>query len=253
MLDKGLIMKKLALITGSKGGIGSAISSCLVEEGYRLIATYYTGKYECAKEWFDEKGFSSDQVRLFELDVTNTHECNEKLEKLLEEEGTIDLIVNNAGITRDGQFKKMVAENWFEVINTNLNSVYNVTQPLFSAMCEKGNCRIINISSVNGQKGQFGQTNYAAAKAGMIGFTKSLALEGAKYGVTANVIAPGYTLTPMVAEIREEILDNIRSGIPLKRLATPEEIGKAVKYLASDDAAYITGETLSINGGLYMS
>lgn len=246
-------MNKLALITGSKGGIGSAISSKLVEQGYRLIATYYTGNYECAKEWFEEKGFTEEQVRLFEIDVTNTQECHEKLEALQAEEGTFDLVVNNAGITRDGQFKKMAPDAWFEVINTNLNSVYNVTQPLFAAMCEKGNCRIVNISSVNGQKGQFGQTNYSAAKAGMIGFSKALAAEGAKYGVTVNVIAPGYTGTPMVEAMREDVLDSIKNTIPLRRLARPEEIAAAVAYLASDDAAYITGETVAINGGLYMA
>ncbi|MBD1558747.1 SDR family oxidoreductase [Vibrio sp. S9_S30] len=246
-------MEKLALITGSKGGIGSAISTQLVSEGYRVIATYYTGNYQCAKKWFDEKQFTEEQVLLLELDVTNTAECRERLEKVLIEEGTPDVVINNAGITRDGVFKKMSADSWFEVINTNLNSLFNVTQPLFSAMCEKGGGRIINISSVNGLKGQFGQANYAAAKAGMIGFSKSLAAEGARSGVTVNVVAPGYTATPMVTAIREDVLESIKSGIPMKRLATPEEIAKAVSYLASDAAAYITGETLSVNGGMYMS
>jgi acetoacetyl-CoA reductase len=147
----------------------------------------------------------------------------------------------------------MSAEAWFDVINTNLNSVFNVTQPLFSAMCEKGGGRVINISSVNGIKGQFGQTNYSAAKAGMIGFTKALAYEGARAGVTANVVAPGYTGTPMVEQMKTEVLDSIRSTIPMQRLATPEEIAESVWFLASDAGAYITGETLSVNGGLYMN
>ncbi|MBE4609438.1 SDR family oxidoreductase [Vibrio navarrensis] len=245
-------MKKVALITGSKGGIGSAISSQLVQDGYRVVATYFTGNYQCALDWFNEKGFTEDQVRLFELDVTNTQECAERLSQLLEEEGTIDAVINNAGITRDGVFKKMGAEAWHDVINTNLNSVFNVTQPLFSAMCEKGNGRVINISSVNGLKGQFGQTNYSAAKAGMIGFSKALALEGARNGVTVNVIAPGYTLTPMVEQMNPEVLENIKDQIPMRRLATPDEIAKAVSFLMSDAGAYITGETLSVNGGLYM-
>ncbi|ELI0350963.1 SDR family oxidoreductase [Vibrio vulnificus] len=245
-------MKKVALITGSKGGIGSAISSQLVENGYRLIATYYTGNYQCALDWFNEKGFTEDQVRLFELDVTNTEECADRLSKLLEEEGTIDVVVNNAGITRDGVFKKMTPQSWFDVINTNLNSVFNVTQPLFAAMCEKGGGRVINISSVNGLKGQFGQANYSAAKAGMIGFSKALAYEGARSGVTVNVVAPGYTATPMVEQMRDEVLEGIKSQIPMQRLATPEEIAKAVAFLVSDAGAYITGETLSVNGGLYM-
>ncbi|EMN7334437.1 SDR family oxidoreductase [Vibrio vulnificus] len=245
-------MKKVALITGSKGGIGSAISSQLVENGYRLIATYYTGNHQCALDWFYEKGFTEDQVRLFELDVTNTEECADRLSKLLEEEGTIDVVVNNAGITRDGVFKKMTPQSWFDVINTNLNSVFNVTQPLFAAMCEKGDGRVINISSVNGLKGQFGQANYSAAKAGMIGFSKALAYEGARSGVTVNVVAPGYTATPMVEQMRDEVLEGIKSQIPMQRLATPEEIAKAVAFLVSDAGAYITGETLSVNGGLYM-
>ncbi|MCL1039160.1 SDR family oxidoreductase [Shewanella submarina] len=245
-------MQKLALVTGAKGGIGSAISEKLVRDGFKVIATYFTGNHECARKWFDEKGFTSDQVTLFELDVTNSIECAERLALLLETHGTVDVLVNNAGITRDTSFKKMNATQWNDVINTNLNSLFNVTQPLFAAMCEKGGGRIINISSVNGLKGQFGQANYAAAKAGMIGFSKSLAFEGARSGVTVNVVAPGYTGTPMVQAMRQDVLDAIVDTVPMKRLATPEEIAKAVAYLASDDAAYITGETLSVNGGLYM-
>ncbi|NVD07836.1 SDR family oxidoreductase [Vibrio sp. JPW-9-11-11] len=245
-------MKKLALITGSKGGIGSAISTQLVDDGYRVIATYFTGNYQCALDWFNSKGFNEQQVRLFELDVTDTAQCAERLAMLLEEEGTIDVIVNNAGITRDCTFKKMNASAWKDVIETNLNSVFNVTQPLFAAMCEKGNGRVINISSVNGLKGQFGQTNYSAAKAGMIGFSKALAAEGARSGVTVNVVAPGYTATPMVEEMNSEVLESIKAQIPMRRLATPEEIAKSVSYLVSEAGAYITGETLSVNGGLYM-
>lgn len=245
-------MKKIALITGSKGGIGSAISTQLVEDGYRVVATYFTGNHQCALDWFNSKGFTEQQVRLFELDVTDTQQCAERLAKLLEEEGTIDVVVNNAGITRDCTFKKMNAAAWKDVIETNLNSVFNVTQPLFAAMCEKGNGRVINISSVNGLKGQFGQTNYSAAKAGMIGFSKALAAEGARSGVTVNVVAPGYTATPMVEEMNSEVLESIKAQIPMRRLATPEEIAQSVSYLVSDAGAYITGETLSVNGGLYM-
>ncbi|GLT16490.1 beta-ketoacyl-ACP reductase [Vibrio zhanjiangensis] len=245
-------MKKLALVTGSKGGIGSAISSQLVEDGYRVIATYSTGSYQSALDWFNEKEFSQDQVRLFELDVTNTEQCAERLINLLQEEGTVDVVVNNAGITRDAAFKKMTPLAWKEVIDTNLNSLFNVTHPLFEAMCEKGNGRIINISSVNGLKGQFGQANYSAAKAGMIGFSKALAAEGARSGVTVNVVAPGYTGTPMVEQMKPEILESIKAQIPMKRLATPEEIAQSVSFLVSDAGAYITGETLSVNGGLYM-
>ncbi|MDA0148410.1 SDR family oxidoreductase [Vibrio sp. LaRot3] len=245
-------MEKIALITGSKGGIGSAISNKLVEQGYRVIATYFTGKHECAQKWFKENGFTQEQVRLFELDVTDTEQCAERLAALLNEEGTVDVVINNAGITRDGVFKKMTAESWKDVIDTNLNSVFNVTQPLFATMCEKGGGRVINISSVNGIKGQFGQTNYCAAKAGMIGFSKALAAEGARAGVTVNVVAPGYTLTPMVEMMKPEALEFIKDQIPMRRLAEPQEIAEAVSFLVSDAGAYITGETLSVNGGLYM-
>ena len=148
--------------------------------------------------------------------------------------------------------KRMSFEQWHDVINTNLNSMFNVTQPLFQAMCEQGHGRIINITSINGLKGQFGQANYAAAKAGMIGFTKSLALESARFGVTVNAVAPGYTATPMVSALKDEVLDSIKAQIPQRRLATPEEIAKSISYLASDDAGFITGETLNINGGQYM-
>ena len=245
-------MKKVALITGSKGGIGSAITSQLVNDGYRVIATYSTGNLQSAQDWFNEKEFTDEQVRLFELDVTNAEECADRLCTLVQEEGTVDVLVNNAGITRDGVFKKMTVQAWRDVIDTNLNSLFNVTQPLFGAMCEKGNARIVNISSVNGLKGQFGQTNYSAAKAGMIGFSKALAFEGAKSGVTVNVVAPGYTGTPMVEKMKPEVLDAIKGQIPMKRLATPEEIASTVSFLVSDAGAYITGSTLSVNGGLHM-
>ncbi|GAL02724.1 acetoacetyl-CoA reductase [Photobacterium aphoticum] len=166
-------MSKNALVTGAKGGIGSSITKGLVDAGYRVIATYYPSGEAKAKEWFKENNYSEDQVRLFPLDVTDAAYCQEALATLLQEEGNIDVLVNNAGITRDTTFKRMTKDQWDEVITTNLNSLFNVTQPLFAAMCERGNARIINISSVNGLKGQFGQANYSAAKAGMIGFTKA--------------------------------------------------------------------------------
>ncbi|MDO6545397.1 SDR family oxidoreductase [Photobacterium sanguinicancri] len=245
-------MAKKALVTGAKGGIGSSITDGLVAAGFRVIATYFPTNEACAKKWFKVNNYSDDQVRLLPLDVTDSTYCEEALATLLQEEGNIDVLVNNAGITRDTTFKRMTAQQWNEVINTNLNSLFNVTQPLFASMCEHGNARIINITSVNGLKGQFGQANYSAAKAGMIGFTKALAAEGARSGVTVNAIAPGYTGTPMVEAIREEVLDGIKAEIPMKRLAKPEEIASAVTFLASEQAAYITGETLNVNGGLYM-
>ncbi|MDF2413733.1 SDR family oxidoreductase [Aeromonas sp. 1HA1] len=245
-------MKKIALITGARGGIGSAITTALLAQDYRIIATHSSGNGAAAHDWYGEQGYRPDQVRLLPLDVTDTAMCRTTLGHLLQDEGRVDVLVNNAGITRDGAFKRMTPEQWLEVIQTNLCSLYNVTQPLFDAMCEQRDARIINISSVNGQKGQFGQVNYSAAKAGMLGFTKALAAEGARFGVTVNAIAPGYTATPMVEAIRSDILDSIKADIPMHRLAKPEEIAAAVAFLASEAGAYITGETLSINGGLYM-
>ncbi|KKD00292.1 MULTISPECIES: SDR family oxidoreductase [Photobacterium] len=245
-------MTKVALVTGAKGGIGSAITQGLVDAGYRVIATYFPTGEAKAKEWFAENNYSDSQVRLLPLDVTDAAYCEEALTTLLKEEGKIDVLVNNAGITRDSTFKRMTVQQWKEVMSTNLDSLFNVTHPLFASMCDNGFGRIINISSVNGLKGQFGQANYSAAKAGMIGFTKALAAEGARYGVTVNAIAPGYTGTPMVEAIKPEVLDAIKAEIPMKRLAQPNEVSASVNFLASDAAAYITGETLSVNGGLYM-
>lgn len=247
------MLRKNVLITGAKGGIGSAMTKAFIAKGYRVIATHYPSSELNAKQWVKDNNFSESELRLLPLDVTDTAFCQEALSALLEQEQHIDVLVNNAGITQDTSFKKMSAEQWHKVINTNLNSLFNVTHPLFTAMCERRNARVINISSVNGLKGQFGQTNYSAAKAGMIGFTKALAAEGARAGVTVNAIAPGYTSTPMVEAMDFNILESIRAGVPMKRLATPEEIASAAVYLASDEAAYITGETLSVNGGLYMS
>lgn len=245
-------MNKLALITGAKGGIGSAITARLVKDGMKVIATCSRGSLEAAQTWLAQQSFNPDAVVLAELDITDADHCREQLLALAQAHGTVDVLVNNAGITRDSTFKRMTATQWHEVINANLNSLFHVTQPLFTAMCEQGRGRIINISSVNGIKGQFGQTNYSAAKAGMIGFSKALAQEGARSGVTVNVVAPGYTSTPMVQNMRPEMLTQIVDTIPLKRLAQPEEIAAAVSFLAGNDGAYITGETLSLNGGLHM-
>ncbi len=243
---------KIALVTGAMGGIGTEICRQLVEDGYKVLATHRPGKEDAAQQWLEDESFNSGKLNLLALDVTDSTSCVETLKQVMKDYGTIDVLVNNAGITRDSAFKRMTVDKWNDVINTNLNSLFNVTQPVFNPMCEQGSGRIINISSINGLKGQFGQANYAAAKAGMIGFSKSLALESARSGVTVNVIAPGYTATPMVNVLKDEILDSIKAQIPLRRLAMPQEIAKAVSYLASEHAAYITGETLNINGGQYM-
>ena len=244
--------QKIALVTGAIGGIGTAICHKLTSDGLMVLATYRPGKEDTANEWLVNQLFTAQQVKLIGLDVCDSASCAQVLKKILENFGCIDVLVNNAGITRDSTFKRMSFEQWSDVINTNLNSMFNVTQPLFHTMCEQGHGRIINIASINGLKGQFGQANYAAAKAGIIGFTKSLALESARFGVTVNAVAPGYTATPMVTALKDEVLESIKAQIPLRRLATPQEIANAISYLASDEAGFITGETLNINGGKYM-
>ncbi|MDP5291146.1 acetoacetyl-CoA reductase [Oceanimonas sp. CHS3-5] len=244
--------KKIALVTGAAGGIGTEVCRLFVNNGYKVLATHRPGKEQQAANWLQEEGLAGQDIKLLALDVADHDATAEVLADTLREMGHIDVLVNNAGITRDATFKRMSWEQWKEVMDTNLNSLFSVSQPIFNQMCEQGGGRIINISSVNGLKGQFGQANYSAAKAGMIGFTKALAAEGARFGVTVNAVAPGYTATPMVTAIREDVLDSIKATIPLKRLATTEEVAGAVLYLAGEYGGYVTGETLSVNGGLYM-
>ncbi|WP_116473412.1 acetoacetyl-CoA reductase [Zobellella maritima] len=247
-----MTQKKIALVTGAAGGIGTEICRQLANNGFRVVATHRPGKAEQAQAWLQEQNLADQDIKLLALDVADHEGVSQALGELLKAEGRIDVLVNNAGITRDSVFKKMTLEQWRDVMSTNLDSLFSVSQPVFNAMCEQGGGRIINISSVNGLKGQFGQVNYSAAKAGMIGFTKALAAEGARFGVCVNAVAPGYTATPMVTAIREDVLDSIKATIPLKRLATTEEVAGAVLYLAGEHGGYVTGETLSVNGGLYM-
>mgnify|MGYP000437775790 FL=1 len=242
----------IALVTGAIGGIGSITCKKLIDEGYLVVAICRQKPAEVLSQWLNDYDIDKDSVKFAFMDVTNNEECSVELEKLHKQLGHFDVLVNNAGITRDTQFKKMDYQQWRDVIDTNLNSLFNISQPVFNAMCERGYGRIINISSINGLKGQFGQTNYAAAKAGMIGFTKALAMEGARKGVTVNAVAPGYTKTPMVEELKPAVIESITAQIPVNRLAEPKEVAAAVAYLAGKDSGFITGETLSINGGQYM-
>ena len=242
----------VALVTGAIGGIGSITCKKLIDEGYLVVAICRQKPAEILSQWLNDYDIDKDSVKFAFMDVTNNEECSVELDKLHKQLGRFDVLVNNAGITRDNQFKKMDYKQWRDVIDTNLNSLFNISQPVFNAMCERGYGRIINISSINGLKGQFGQTNYAAAKAGMIGFTKALAMEGARKGVTVNAVAPGYTKTPMVEELKPAVIESITAQIPVNRLAEPQEVASAVAYLASKDSGFITGETLSINGGQYM-
>jgi acetoacetyl-CoA reductase len=246
-------MARVALVTGGMGGLGEAVCIKLAALGYQVITTYSPSNTK-ANEWLAEMEQQGYKFRAYPCDVTNFDSAEACVRQVEKEIGPVDVLVNNAGITRDMTFKKMDKANWDAVMATNLDSVFNMTKPVCDGMTERGWGRIINISSVNGQKGAFGQTNYAAAKAGMHGFTKALALEVARKGVTVNTISPGYIGTKMVMAIPKDVLDTkIIPQIPMGRLGKPEEVAGLVAYLASDEAAFLTGANISINGGQHMS
>ncbi|OXT02545.1 beta-ketoacyl-ACP reductase [Notoacmeibacter marinus] len=241
-------MGRVAIVTGGSRGIGAAISKALKEAGHTVAATY-AGNDEKAAAFTEETG-----IKTFKWDVGSFDACKEGIAKVEEAlGGPVEILVNNAGITRDAPFHKMTPEHWDAVIGTNLTGLFNMTRNVWEGMRDRGFGRIINISSVNGQKGQFAQANYSAAKAGDLGFTKALAQEGARKGVTVNAICPGYINTDMMSTIPEKVMnETILPQIPVGRLGEPEEIARCVGFLASDDAAFITGSTLSPNGGQYM-
>jgi acetoacetyl-CoA reductase len=240
-------MARVALVTGGTRGIGGAISRALKDAGYRVAANY-AGNDEAAKKFHAEAN-----IRVFKWDVGNYEACGAGVKAVEAELGPIEILVNNAGITRDAMFHKMTAEQWGQVINTNLTSLFNMSRAVIEGMRERNFGRIINISSVNGQKGQMGQVNYSAAKAGDLGFTKALAQESARKGITVNAVCPGYIATEMVMAVPKEVLEkNILPQIPTARLGQPEEVARCVVFLASDDAGFITGSTLTANGGQYM-
>ena len=241
-------MARVALVTGGSRGIGAAVSKALQAAGYKVAANY-AGNDEAAQRFKSETG-----IPVFKWSVADYDACAAGIKQVEAEVGPIDVLVNNAGITRDAMFHRMSREQWQEVISTNLNGIFNMTHPIWPGMRDRKFGRIINISSVNGQKGQAGQVNYSAAKAGDIGFTKALAQEGARAGITVNAICPGYIGTEMVRAIDEKILsERIVPQIPVGRLGEPEEIARCVAFLASDEAGFITGSTLSANGGQYMA
>lgn len=239
-------MTKTAIVTGGTRGIGLAITQALRAEGYEVAATYH-GNEEAAQKCADETG-----AKTFKFDVCDFDACKQGVQQITDEMGPVSVLVNNAGITKDGTLHKMSAENWHAVIETNLTSCFNMSRVLINSMREQQFGRIINISSINGQKGQFGQTNYSAAKAGIIGFTKALALESAAKGITVNAICPGYIATDMTKQMRPEVLDTIVKQIPASRMGKPEEIADLVVFLSSDKAGFMTGATLTANGGQYM-
>ena len=239
-------MARVALVTGGTRGIGAAITKALKAAGYKAAANY-GGNDEAAQKFKTETG-----VPVFKWDVSSYDACAEGIKKVEVEVGPVEVLVNNAGITRDAMFHRMKPEQWTAVINTNLGSLFNMCRPLIEGMRDRKFGRIINISSINGQKGQMGQTNYSAAEAGELGFTKALAQEGARSGITVNAICPGYINTEMVQAVPKDVLEkSILPQIPIGRLGEPEEIARCVVFLASDEAGLITGATLSANGGQY--
>ncbi len=239
-------MNRLAIVTGGTRGIGASISKILKINKFKVIANYNSN--DAAAEEFSKK----NDIQVMKWDVSKYEDCSQNIEKIRKSHGNIEILVNNAGITKDAPLHKMKKEDWDKVINVNLNSVYNMSSGVINEMRINGFGRLVHISSVNGQKGQFGQTNYAATKSALVGFSKSLALESASKGITSNVIAPGYINTEMVAAIREDILSKIIETIPTKRLGDSDEIAEMVLYLVSEKASYINGATFSVNGGLWM-
>ena len=238
----------MALVTGGTRGIGAAISKALKDKGYKVAATY-AGNDEAAQKFKAETG-----IPVFKWDVSSFEACGAGIKQVEAEVGPIDILVNNAGITKDGMFHRMTPDQWNAVIGTNLGSLFNMTRQVWEGMRARKFGRVVNISSINGQKGQMGQVNYSAAKAGELGFTKALAQEGAKAGITVNAICPGYINTEMVQAVPKDVLEkSILPLIPIGRLGEPEEIARCVVFLASDDAGLMTGTTLSANGGQYFA
>ncbi len=240
-------MSRTALVTGGSRGIGAAISVGLKKAGYKVAANY-AGNDEAAQKFKAETG-----IPVYKWSVADYDACAAGIRQVEADLGLVDVLVNNAGITRDGMFHKMTREQWNEVIGTNLSGVFNMTHPLWPGMRERKFGRVITISSINGQKGQMGQANYSAAKAGDIGFSKALAQEGARAGITVNVICPGYIATDMVMAVPEKVREGIIAQIPVGRLGEADEIARCVVFLASDEAGFITGSTLSANGGQYLA
>jgi acetoacetyl-CoA reductase len=245
-------MARVALVTGGIGGIGSEICTRLAQDGCTVIANHIPQETAQAETWKAERIAAGLKVDIISGDVSSFDDSARMIAEIVAKHGPIEVLVNCAGITRDTTFKKMTAVQWQAVINVNLNSVFNVTRQVWDGMLERGYGRVVNISSVNGQRGQFGQTNYSAAKAGMHGFTMALAQEGAAKGITVNTVSPGYVDTPMTLAMDEGVRNKIIGGIPMRRMAQPAEIASAVAFLVADANGYVTGANIPVNGGLFM-
>jgi len=243
---------RVALITGGIGGIGTAICRRLAKDGCRVVANHHPSEQEAADIWRRERAEEGLEIDTVAGDVSSFEDAGRMVQQVKERYGAVDVLVNCAGITRDKTFKKMELSHWDAVIDVNLNSVFNATRPVWEDMLERGFGRVINISSVNGQRGQFGQANYSTAKAGMHGFTMALAQEGAAKGVTVNTVSPGYVETAMTLAMRDDVREAIIAGIPMRRMGTPEEIASVVSFLAAEETGYVTGANIPVNGGLFM-
>ena len=244
--------QRIAVVTGGMGGIGTAICQRLARDGRQVVACYHPAEQDKVEGWLEARKAEGLDIALVAGDVASAEDSARMLNEINEQYGTVEILVNCAGITRDKTMKRMEAEQWDAVISTNLSSVFYVAKPVWAGMLASGFGRIVNISSVNGQRGQFGQTNYSAAKAGMHGFTMALAQEGAAKGITVNTVSPGYIETAMTAAMRDDVREAIVSGIPAGRMGSPEEIAAAVAFLTADEQAYITGANIPVNGGLFM-
>ncbi|WP_412756932.1 acetoacetyl-CoA reductase [Legionella bozemanae] len=246
------MMKGVAIVTGGTGGIGTAICQRLAAD-FQVVACYFKhGKHEEAKQWQEEQKKLGYDIDIVYGDIAQFADCEKIVALVMERYGRVDVLINNAGITQDCSLRKMTPDQWQDVVDANLTSVFNMTRNVIPIMIDKGFGRIISISSINGRKGQFGQCNYASTKSALYGFTKSLALEVANKGITVNTVSPGYVETPMLTSLKEEVLKSIIASIPVGRLGNPKEIADAVAFLASPDSGFITGANLDINGGQYM-
>lgn len=246
------LLRRTALVTGGTTGLGKAIARQLHNAGHQVLVTYHAGKHDVA-DWLQEEAARGYNFRAYPVDVSSYESCQALAEEIKNDGFHIDILINNAGVTRDSTFRKMEKESWDVVLRTNLDSMFNTSKPFLDGMTGRGWGRIVNISSVNGSKGQFGQTNYSASKAGVHGFTKALALEVARKGVTVNTVSPGYFDTAMVAGVPKDILENqIVSQIPVGRLGSPHEIGALVGFICSEEAGFMTGSNVAMNGGQHM-